>query len=112
MAYDEGLADRVRELLATRTGFEERKMFGGLVFMVNTHMACGIVKNDLMVRVGKENHESALERGAQPMNMTGRTMPGTMIVVAAKVSDDVNLQAWVDEAVSVAASKPPKPPKT
>lgn len=56
MAYDETLARRARELLAALTDFDERTMFGGPVFMVNTHMACGIVGDGLMVRVGKDNH--------------------------------------------------------
>ena len=57
MAYDEVLADRVREAVAERTDFVEKKMFGGLAFMVNTHMACGLVGTDLMVRVGAANHD-------------------------------------------------------
>ncbi|HKR51278.1 MAG TPA: TfoX/Sxy family protein, partial [Pseudonocardiaceae bacterium] len=56
--------------------FEERKMFGGLTFIVNTHMACGIVKDDLMVRVGKDGHVAALARGAHVMDFTGRPMRG------------------------------------
>ena len=70
MAYDEDLADRVRELIASLAAVEERKMFGGLAFMVNTHMACGIVKDDPMVRVGKDNHAAALAREAQEMHFT------------------------------------------
>ena len=74
MPYDEGLAERVREQLAPQAPFEERKMFGGLAFMVNTHMACGIVKDDLMVRVGKAGHDAALAAGAGEMSFTGRPM--------------------------------------
>ena len=60
MAYDEELAVRIREALAERTDFDEKKMFGGLAFMVNTHLACGVIHDDLLVRVGKENYEDAL----------------------------------------------------
>ena len=70
----------MRELLAELTDFDERKMFGGLAFMVNTHMACGIVKDDLMVRVGKDNHDAAINAGAAEMDFTGRPMRGMVIV--------------------------------
>ena len=76
MAYDEDLAGRTRELLAELTDFDERKMFGGLAFMVNTHMACGIVGDDLMVRVGKDNHDGAINAGATEMDFTGRPRAG------------------------------------
>jgi len=76
VAYDDELAGRVPALLAELTDFEERKMFGGLAFMVNTHMACGIVGDDLMVRVGKDNHDAAVNAGATEMDFTGRPMRG------------------------------------
>jgi TfoX/Sxy family transcriptional regulator of competence genes len=111
MAYDEGLAERVRELLAPLTPFEERKMFGGLAFMVNTHMACGIVKDDLMLRVGKAGHDAALERGAHEMDFTGRPMRGMVIVAGSDVRDDLKLDPWVSLAVEFAQSEPPKASK-
>ncbi|MDH3625981.1 MAG: TfoX/Sxy family protein, partial [Myxococcales bacterium] len=72
MAYDEKLAGRVREVLARRRGVTEKKMFGGLSFLVNGHMCCGIVGDDLMVRVGPDAYEGALKKkGARPMDFTG-----------------------------------------
>jgi TfoX/Sxy family transcriptional regulator of competence genes len=108
MAYDEDLARRVSELIAPLSDFDEKKMFGGLAFMVNTHMACGIVKDDLMVRVGKDGHDAALERGAVEMDFTGRPMRGMVIVPASRVGDEASLEPWVALAVDFALSEPPK----
>ncbi len=108
MAYDEALAGRARELIAELTDFDERKMFGGLAFMVNTHMACGIVKDDLMVRVGKDNHDAAISAGAMEMDFTGRPMRGMVIVPADLVRDTTGLERWVVQAIDFARSEPPK----
>lgn len=108
MAYDEDLAARARELLAELTDFGERKMFGGLAFMVNTHMACGIVKDDLMVRVGKDSHDAAITAGATEMDFTGRPMRGMVIVPAERLRDSPDLEHWVVQAVDYAKSDPPK----
>jgi TfoX/Sxy family transcriptional regulator of competence genes len=110
VAYDEDLGERVRELLAELTDFDERAMFGGLAFMVNTHMACGIVKDDLMVRVGKDNHDAAIDAGATEMDFTGRPMRGMVIVPADRVRDSNGLEHWVVQAVDFAKSDPPKKP--
>ena len=111
MAYDEALAGRVRGALASRTDFEEKAMFGGLAFMVNTHMACGSVRDDLLVRVGKENHEAAIARGAREMDVTGRPMRGMVVVPGSALTTDKALDEWVDQAVAFARSDPAKPPK-
>lgn len=111
MAYDQELAERVRDLIAPLVAFEERKMFGGLAFMVNTHMACGIVKEDLMVRVGKVGHDAALARGAHEMDFTGRPMRGMVIVPGTDLGQDSDLDPWVSIAVEFAKSEPPKTKK-
>ena len=108
MAYDEDLAGRTRELLAELTDFDERKMFGGLAFMVNTHMACGIVGDDIMVRVGKDNHDTSITAGATEMDFTGRPMRGMVIVPANRVRDEAGLDTWVGKAVEFAKSEPAK----
>lgn len=110
MAYDEDLADRVRDALAPRD-FSEQKMFGGLAFMVNTHMAVGITRDVLMVRVGKDGYEDALALGAAPMTMGERTMSGMVMVDADRTADSSVVQEWVDRAVDLALAEPPKPPK-
>ena len=62
MAFDEGLAQRVREILEEKQGFEEKKMFGGICFMLQGNMACGVLNDDLIVRVGPEKYEEFLKR--------------------------------------------------
>lgn len=97
MAYDERLAARVREALGKRVAFEERKMFGGLCFLVRGGMALGITGDDLMVRVGRERYEAALgEPHVRPMDFTGRPLKGMVYVAPAGTRDDGALARWVD----------------
>jgi TfoX/Sxy family transcriptional regulator of competence genes len=100
MAYDEALASRIRESLRDRRDVTERKMFGGLAFLVSGHMCCGIVGRDLMVRVGREDYESALsEKHARPMDFTGRPMRGMVYVAPAGLRTRRALEAWIDRGV-------------
>jgi TfoX/Sxy family transcriptional regulator of competence genes len=110
MAYSEALAERVRDELQPRVEFVEKKMFGGLAFMVNTHMACGILGDGLMVRVGKAGHEAAIARGAREMDFTGRPMRG-MVMIDGEGLNDQRLMSWIAEAVAFALADPPKPRK-
>mgnify|MGYP001817087688 FL=1 len=110
MAYDDVLADRVRAELEGRVEFAEQAMFGGLAFLVNTHMACGVMGEDLMVRVGKQAHDQAIANGAREMTKTGRPMRGLVVVPATGLSED-SLATWLEQAVQFAQSEPPKPPK-
>lgn len=108
MAYDETLADRIRDVLAGEAGITERKMFGGLAFMVGGHMACGIVKDELMLRLGTEAAGDALEQPqVRPMDFTGRPMSG-MVFVAPGGLRGAALGRWVAQAVACARSLPPK----
>ncbi|MGB2756595.1 MAG: TfoX/Sxy family protein [Acidimicrobiia bacterium] len=109
MAIDEGLAERVRDLTADRPGMSERKMFGGLCFMQNGNMCCGIVGSELMVRVGVEAYEQALAfPAAREMNFTGRSMRGMVYVGEAGLSEDEDLSAWLERGLEYAGSLPPK----
>lgn len=109
MAYDETLANRVRVVLSDEFGVTERKMFGGLAFMLRGNMTVGITKDGLMVRVGKENHNEALALPhAHPMDFTGRPMTGFVYVDAAGIESDDNLRAWVGRGVAFAGSLPEK----
>ena len=109
MAYDENLARRVREVLKRRRGISEKKMFGGLAFMVNGHMACGVIGEDLMVRVGPDAYDAALKRaGARPMDFTGRPMRGMVYVAPQGHRRKLSLEAWVKQGLSFARSLPPK----
>jgi len=109
MAYDEDLAERVRQALGG-IDHDTIKMFGGLAFMVNTHMAVGIIRDELMLRFGPEGYDAALARGAVPMRMGERTMKGMVSVPGDDLVPDA-LQGWVDEAVGYALAQPPKKPK-
>jgi len=111
MAYDEKLAERVRDVLAGEEGVSERKMFGGIAFMVDGHMACGIVGDDLMVRLGAEGAEEALGRAhVRPMDFTGRPLTGMVYVEPAGVRGAV-LGDWVRRAAAHARSLPRKESK-
>jgi TfoX/Sxy family transcriptional regulator of competence genes len=113
MAFDEVLAGRVRSILSRRSDVVERKMFGGIAFIVSGSMACGVVADDLMVRVGPERHEAALARPhARPMDFTGRPLRGMVYVAAAGLATDSGLEAWVAEAVSVATSASSAPTRS
>ncbi len=110
MAIDESFAERVRTVLGEETPFSERKMFGGLCFMVGGNMACGVTGDDaLMVRVGPEAYEKSLAlKHARPMDFTGRPMKGFVFVEREGVSTKRNLRAWVGRGVAFAGSLPPK----
>ena len=109
MAYDEGLAERIREVLATAADASERKMFGGLAFMVRGHMTVGVIGDDLMARVGPDAHDDALaEAHVRPMDFTGRPMKAYVYVAAAGLAEDADLAAWVDRALAFTSTLPPK----
>jgi len=109
MAYSEELAERIRDVLAPRPGLSEQKMFGGVAWMIDGNMACGVVGEDLMLRLGPDEAVQALnEPFVGPMDMTGRPMRGFVIVAAEGVADDRDLGGWVDAGADFAASLPPK----
>lgn len=110
MAFDEKLAQRIRRALDGRADVVEKKMFGGIAFMVSGRMACGVTSRDLMVRVGPERYEAALSRPhARPMDFTGRPLRGMVYVGPEGLRTDAVLEGWVAEAVLVATSSPKKP---
>lgn len=110
MAYDESLAERVRATLAERDGVTERKMFGGLAFMLHGNMCCGVLGDELMLRLGPEAAERALgEPHVREMDFTGRPMTGMVFVEAAGLAGEEALERWVDGAVGYASALPPKP---
>ena len=109
MAYDEGLATRVRDVIGDRPGVDEKKMFGGLAFLLNGNMACGVRGDDLMVRVAADAADAALrEPGARPFDMTGRPMKGWLLVAPDGHAEDDDLRRWVDRGLAHAGSLPPK----
>jgi TfoX/Sxy family transcriptional regulator of competence genes len=109
MAYDLGLADRIRVVLGHLGNFSERKMFGGLCFLVNGHMCCGIVKCDLMLRLTPEAATAALrEPHTRPMDFTGTPMKSMIYVGATGLDSDSSLERWVRSAERVARALPRK----
>lgn len=121
MAFDENLAARIRSVLASRTDVVEKRMFGGLAFMVNGRMCCGIVKNDLMLRVGPSRQQEMLAKPhARVMDFTGRPSNGMIYVSPEGLRTDTSLRSWIGEALeyvmspelSVKTAKAPKTAKT
>lgn len=109
MAYDEGIAERLRELFARRPGVTEKKMFGGLAFMYRDHMLVGIIGESLMARVGPDAYAAALRRPfAQEMDFTGKPMKGYVYVAPAGYEPDEDLKSWVDRCLDFNASLPAK----
>lgn len=109
MAYDEGLSQRIREILADQPGTVEKKMFGGLAFMINGHMSVGVIRSDLMVRVGPDNYEDALlQPHARPMDFTGKPLKGFVYIDEMGYESDKGLGQWVQRGVDMALSLPPK----
>jgi TfoX/Sxy family transcriptional regulator of competence genes len=109
MAYDEGLAERLRDVLREQVGVTEKKMFGGLAFLWQGHMFCGIAGEDLMVRVGAERYEQALlEPHTQVMDFTGRPMKGYVYVEPEGYEADDDLKNWAHRGLEFVRSLPPK----
>jgi TfoX/Sxy family transcriptional regulator of competence genes len=109
MAYDESDAYRVRAALAQHEGVTERKMFGGLAFMVGGHMCCGVMNKHLMVRVGPQQYDAALAQPhAREMDFTGRPMKGMVWVDPPGYATDEDLQAWVEQGLAFVTGLPPK----
>ena len=96
MAFDEGVAQRLREVFADRDDVVEKKMFGGIAFMHRGNMCCGIVDDILMARVGPNAYEAALDRPqAREMDFTGKALTGFVYVDPPGFSEDDELQKWV-----------------
>lgn len=109
MAYDEGLAERIRSLLEDHPRVTEKKMFGGVAFLLDGLMFVGIVKNDLMVRVGPDQHEAALKQPhVRPMDFSGRPMAGYVYVAPAGITEEDELDRWVRLAAKHVATLPKK----
>jgi hypothetical protein len=105
VAYDEGLAERIRSMLGGEPRVTERKMFGGVAFLLGGHMLVGIVKGDLMVRVGRGGHEDALkDPHARPMDFTGKALAGFVFVSPEGTAEDLDLERWIGLGRGVAST--------
>lgn len=109
MAYDQGLAQRMREELDQIPNLSERQMFGGIGFMVNGNMACGVNKEEMIVRVGPENYDQALKKPhTRVFDFTGRPMKGWVMIAPEGYESDEDLKYWIEQGVSFAQSLPEK----
>jgi TfoX/Sxy family transcriptional regulator of competence genes len=109
MAYDETVAQQVRKALTKYPGITEKKMFGGLAFLLLGNMCCGIMGNELMVRVGPQGYEAALSRPhTRKMDFTGKPLKGFVYVSPAGFGAKKGLEAWIEKATEFALSLPPK----
>ncbi len=112
MAYDEDLAERVRLALADAPELGELKMFGGICFMVRGHMTCGVLGDELIVRLGPEAADEALgEPGVREFDFTGRPMRNIVVVAPSRTGDEAALEGWVARGRAFTAGLPPKAPK-
>ena len=106
MAFDERLAQRIRKLLATRKSVSEKEMFGGICFLIDGSMCCGVVQKDLCARVGPLRHAEALKQAhARPMDFMGRPLKGSVFVAATGLKTDASLKKWLSWATEFAAAK-------
>jgi TfoX/Sxy family transcriptional regulator of competence genes len=109
VAYDEAFADRVRELVSARADASERKMFGGICFMIGGNMAVGVIGDDLIVRLDKDDAQRALaEDGVREFDFTGRPAKGMVYVSSERTADAAGLAEWVEAGADYAASLPAK----
>jgi TfoX/Sxy family transcriptional regulator of competence genes len=109
MAYDEGLAERLRELFQGRSGVTEKEMFGGLCILLHGNMVVGIVRDELMVRVGPEQHAAVLRLPhVRPMDFTKKPMKGFAFVAPGGFDSQADLEAWVGRCLRYVSTLPRK----
>jgi TfoX/Sxy family transcriptional regulator of competence genes len=109
MAYDDVLGGRIRAILLGQPGLVEKKMFGGVGFMVQGNMACGVHKDMLIVRVGPEAYEETMSYPhTRPFDMTGRAMKGWVMVEPEGFETESQLKEWVRSGLEFALTLPPK----
>jgi TfoX/Sxy family transcriptional regulator of competence genes len=109
MAFDESLAARIRDALARRKNVDERKMFGGIGFLLNGNLLVGVWKESLVVRLGEEEGQEALkEPHVKEFDITGRAMKGWVLVEPEGVEDDKQLKGWIERATKFVRKLPAK----
>ena len=109
MAYDQILAQRIRIALQDIPGLQEKKMFGGVGFIIRGNLACGVNGDNLIVRVGTEKHQSALNQPhTRVFDMTGKPMSGWVVVEPTGLIRDVDLRQWITQGVEFSQTLPSK----
>lgn len=111
MSYNEELAERLRNRLAKEEGLSEKKMFGGLGFLLNGNMCCGVINNNMVARIGPEQYPDALKiRHARIMDFTGKPLKGFVYVEPPGIEADEDLDAWLTRCRNFVIALPPKHP--
>lgn len=109
MAYDEGLATRVRDFFQGDPNVTEKKMFGGLCYLQSGHMVCGITNDTFMARVGPDQYEECLKMEyAREMDFTGKPMKGFVFVSPEGIAEDEDLDGWINRCLGFVNTLPPK----
>ena len=109
VAYDEDLAERIRERVAGEDGLTEKRMFGGLAFLINGNMSVGVHASELIVRIAPDQSDALLrENGVRLFDVTGRPMKGWLLVAGSVLEDDASLAKWIRRGVDYASSLPKK----
>lgn len=112
MAFDEDVAQRIRAALAGRRGLEERRMFGGIAFLLGGHMTAGVVGEELMLRVGPDAYDEVLRRPhVREMDFTGKPLRGLIFVEPPGFRSDADLASWLARATTFVTALPPKTSK-
>lgn len=100
MAYDERIADRIREILVDQPEIEEKQMMGGVAFMVNSKMCVGVIKDEMMARIDPDIYEDVLEKhGCRPMDFTGKQMKGWVFISPEGMDKVKDLEYWIGLAL-------------
>ena len=109
MAYDEMLAARIKEQIREIPGFSEKKMFGGIGFLIDGNMACGVHRNQMIVRLGMEQYKEAMAKPTvKTFDLTGKPMKGWITVAPEGCATEDDLKRWIDQSVAFAQSLPSK----
>ena len=109
MAFNEALAQRIRRAVGRKKGFTEKKMFGGIGFLLNGNMCVGVWKDSLIARIGEDQAgEAVLEQNVRPMDITGRPMKGWIMVDPDGLETDEQLGEWIDRALEFVETLPAK----
>lgn len=109
MPFDEQLAERVRKVLKSQKGLSEKKMFGGICFLIYGNMCCGVEKFNLMVRVGSDKYEKLLKMAhVRPMDFTGRPLKGFIYIDPKGLQSSSQLKKWLTHGINFALTLPKK----
>lgn len=109
MAYDETLAGRIRDAVGQQSGIVEKRMFGGVGFLLNGNMLVGVWQDSLIARVGEQASRTALKKPhVGPMDITGKPMKGWLMIQPDGIEQDRQLQSWIDLATQFVGTLPPK----